>query len=327
MRTTTGGQLPALQSALDVASAEAGHLRDLWWLFFWVTASVLVLVLAATAMAVFHRRRPLPVAARPVADAGQEPVLRRNVGIATGITLLILIGLLVASVRTGHALATTPVDPLKIRVYGQRWWWQIEYVDPVPSKLLTTANELHVPVGRDVLLELTSRDVIHSLWIPGLQGKRDLIPGRVTTLHFKAERAGVFRGQCAEFCGLQHAHMGLVVVAESEQRFGDWLERSRANAQEPREAEQEHGRQVFLSSTCPMCHTIEGTAARARVGPDLTHVGGRSTIAAATLPSEPERIRAWVRDPQGFKPGTRMPAHPLPEADLEALVTYLTSLK
>jgi cytochrome c oxidase subunit 2 len=323
----TSSRLPTLQSALDVASPQAAHIRDLWWLFFWIAAGVLVLVLAATLLALFHHRRPLPVPPKPAADAGGEPVLERNVGIAAAVALSILIGLLVASVRTGHALAAAPADPLKIRVYGQRWWWQIEYVDPAPSKLLTTANELHVPVGRDVLLELTSRDVIHSLWIPGLQGKRDLIPGRVTTLHFKAEREGVFRGQCAEFCGLQHAHMGLVVVAESPERFGDWLERSRANAAEPGDAPSERGRQVFLSSTCPMCHTIEGTAARARVGPDLTHVAGRSTIAAATLPSEGERIRAWVRDPQRFKPGTAMPAHPLPDEDLDALVAYLTSLK
>lgn len=325
--TTSSRSLPPLQSALDVASPEAAIIRDLWWLFFWVSAAVLLLVLAATLLAVFHRRRRLPVSPRPSAEVGHEPVLVRNVGIAAGVTLVVLIALLVASIRTGHALATPPADPLKIRIYGQRWWWQIEYVDPVPSKISTTANELHVPVGREVLLELTSRDVIHSLWIPGLQGKRDLIPGRVTTLHFRAERPGVLRGQCAEFCGLQHAHMGLVVVAESSAEFAAWLERSRANAAAPRSAAQARGQQVFLSSTCPMCHTIEGTLARARVGPDLTHVAGRSTIAAATLPAEPERIREWVRDPQRFKPGTPMPAHPLRDEDLDALVAYLTSLQ
>jgi cytochrome c oxidase subunit 2 len=319
--------LPVLQSALDVASPEAAQIRDLWWLFFWISAAVFVLVLAATLLAVFHRRPTPPAALSPLADAGAEPALARNVGVAVGATLVILLGLLIASVRTGHALAAVPDNPLKIRIVGQRWWWQIEYVDPVPSKLLTTANELHVPVGRDVLLELTSRDVIHSLWIPGLQGKRDLIPGRVTTLHFKAERAGMFRGQCAEFCGLQHAHMGLVVVAEDAGRFGDWLERSRSNAREPSDPTEEQGRRVFLSSTCPMCHTIEGTPARARVGPDLTHIASRATLAAATLANERQQLAAWIRDPQRFKPGTPMPAHPLPDEDLDELLTYLTSLK
>jgi cytochrome c oxidase subunit II len=320
-------RLPTLQSALDVASPEAAHIRDLWWLFFWISTAVFVLVLAATLLALFRRRPMLPPAAPPLADAGDEAVIARNVGVAAGATLLILLGLLIASVRTGHALAATPADPLKIRIVGQRWWWQIEYVDPIPSRSLTTANELHVPVGRDVLLELTSRDVIHSLWVPGLQGKRDLIPGRVTTLRFKAERAGVFRGQCAEFCGLQHAHMGLVVVAEDAEGFGAWLEHSRSNASEPSDATEDRGRRVFLSATCPMCHTIEGTAARARVGPDLTHIAGRSTLAAATLPNEREQLRDWIRDPQRFKPGTPMPAQSLPDEDLDALLAYLGSLR
>jgi cytochrome c oxidase subunit 2 len=319
--------VPMQQSVLDVASPEAAHIRDLWWWFFWISTLVFVLVLAAALLAMFHRRPAQAGALPPLADAGEEPVLARNVGLAVGATLLILLGLLTASVRTGHALAAAPNDPLKIRIVGQRWWWQIEYVDPLPSKLLTTANELHVPVGRDILLELTSRDVIHSLWIPGLQGKRDLIPGRVTTLHFKAERAGVFRGQCAEFCGLQHAHMGMVVVSEDPERFKAWLEHSRSNASEPSGAAEQRGKLVFLSSTCPMCHTIEGTAARARVGPDLTHVGSRSTLAAATLPNEREQLAAWVHDAQRFKPGTPMPAHRVPDDDLGALVSYLTSLR
>jgi cytochrome c oxidase subunit II len=324
---TPGWDAPALQSTLDPASPQAQHISDLWWLFFWISVAVLSLVVLATLFALFRFRRE-PPPNEPLAEPGREPGLLRATVAAGVMTALVLLGLLGSSVATGRALAV-PAAPeaLKIRITGQRWWWQIEYPDPRPSRSVTTANELHVPVGRPVAIELTSHDVIHSLWIPELNGKRDLIPGRVTELRFVASRPGVFRGQCAEFCGLQHAHMGLVVVAENPERFVAWLDEQRAPAVEPPDPLARHGREVFLGATCPMCHSIRGTPAAAHVAPDLTHLGSRSTLAAATLPNNIGHLAGWVLDSQTIKTGNLMPPNALRPEDLHPLLQYLISLK
>jgi cytochrome c oxidase subunit II len=321
----------ALQSALDVASPQAAGIRDLWWVFFWVCASVWALVVVITLLALARRRRPHDGSEAPIADAGVEPALTRvttAAGIATALTLL---ALLVASGSTGSALARAPsADAVKIRVTGQRWWWLVEYPGAPPSNTVTTANEVHVPVGRDVSIELDSRDVIHSLWVPELQGKRDLIPGHPSELHFVATRPGTYRGQCAEFCGLQHAHMGLLVIAEPADRFEAWLAAQRTPAPPVTPAspgELQRGQQVFLRGSCPVCHGIRGTTASGLVAPDLTHIGSRVMLAAATLPNTPEHLGDWLRDPQRVKLGTLMPPQPLSAQDEEDLMAYLRSLK
>jgi cytochrome c oxidase subunit 2 len=316
-----------LQSALAPAGPQARVIEDLWWVFFWISASVWILVVLATAYAVWHRRRPAR-GREPLVSPGPEPTPVRVTSGLVFVTLMILFGLLVASASTGRSLAQRPPpDALHISVTGQRWWWQVDYPAEVPSQAVTTANEVHVPVGRAVTLSLATRDVIHSLWVPQLHGKRDLIPGHPTELTFVAERAGVYRGQCAEFCGLQHAHMGLVVIAEPPGRFEAWLVAQRAPAPKVDDALRQRGQQVFLSSSCPMCHSIRGTQASGSVGPDLTHVGGRSMLAAASLPNTPADLAAWVRDPHAVKLGTLMPPNPLTREDEAPLISYLTGLK
>jgi cytochrome c oxidase subunit 2 len=190
-----------------------------------------------------------------------------------------------------------------------------------------TANEIHVPVGRPVAIDLKSRDVIHSFWVPNLHGKMDAIPGRVTNTWLQADSPGVWRGQCAEFCGLQHAHMALTVVAHPAHEFEQWLSAQREPATQPTEEIALRGQQVFLSGPCMMCHTIRGTPALSAFGPDLTHVASRRTLAAGTIPNTRGHLAGWILDPQVIKPGTRMPPTALGSEDLQALLAYLERLR
>ena len=251
----------------------------------------------------------------------------RAVTAATVASALALVGLLGASVHVGRSNAETEHAPgeLEIEVTGHQWWWSVRYPAATPSETVVTANELHVPVGQQVRLMLTSDDVIHSFWVPQLNGKRDLIPGRVTTLVSHADRPGVFVGQCAEFCGFQHAHMGLLVVAEESGTFDAWLAAQRLPASAPVTANDQHGQAVFKTA-CALCHAIRGADAFGHLAPDLTHFAGRRSI-AAMMPNTPGHLAGWIADPQRLKPGTHMPPNPLPGADLTDLVSYLESLR
>jgi cytochrome c oxidase subunit 2 len=190
-----------------------------------------------------------------------------------------------------------------------------------------TANEIHIPVGKPVHIRLASRDVIHSFWVPDLHGKKDLIPGKDTDLWLRADRAGVYRGQCAEFCGWQHAHMALLVIAEPQDRFDAWLASQRQTPPPPSTPLGQRGRAVFESQACPLCHTVAGTQANGSAGPDLTHLASRRTIAAGTLPNTIGSLGGWIVDPQSTKPGNRMPAVTLHADDLQALLAYLETLR
>jgi cytochrome c oxidase subunit 2 len=216
---------------------------------------------------------------------------------------------------------------LTINVTGHQFWWEIEYDDAVPGRRLTTANEIHMPVGRPVVLKVTSRDVIHSFWAPNLDGKRDLVPGITTAIWMQADRPAVYRGQCAEFCGKQHAHMAFEIVAEPDAQFESWLDAQRQNAPLPHTDAETRGQSVFLGTQCVLCHTVRGTPAAGKVGPDLTHVGTRGKIASGTLPTNVGDFSAWVRDPQHYKPGSEMPPTRLTDDDTRALSEYLMSLK
>ncbi len=239
-----------------------------------------------------------------------------------------LFGLALTSFLTDRALVHAAAEPqVTLKVTAQQWWWQIEYTDPDPSRQVRTANEIHLPVGAPVLVELAATDVIHSLWVPNLHGKRDLIPGRPNEIRLQPLKVGRYRGQCAEFCGLQHAHMALDVIVESRQDFDAWYERQLATpppASEPRAA---RGQQVFFTSACNLCHAIAGTEAAATYGPDLSHVASRLTLAAGTLPNDAEHMRRWLENPQRVKPGNRMPVVSLPREDLDALVAYMGTLR
>ena len=319
------------QSVLNPAGPQATRLRLLWWLVFGISALVFALVLAALGYASRRGHRRWREAAPSDAEAAEAVTVRRmtrGVTLATAATVLILFAFLVYDFPTARALVTRPPEPLRtIGVIGHQWWWEVHYRDTLASNQVTTANEIHVPVGEPVLLKLSAADVIHSFWVPNLHGKKDLIPGQQTEMWFRADSAGIYRGQCAEFCGFQHAKMAMFIVAEPSPQFAAWLARQRRPGSPPRDSLQARGQQVFLGGTCATCHTITGTMAAATVGPDLTHLASRMTIGAGTLRNTRGNLAGWVVDPQAIKPGVRMPASRLSPADLQALLKYLEGLE
>jgi len=216
-----------------------------------------------------------------------------------------------------------PAD-LVVDVVGKQWWWEIRYRDTVPGRTFTTANELHLPVGKRVELRLTSTDVIHSFWVPDLQGKTDLIPGRENVAWIEASRPGEYGGQCAEYCGVQHATMGLLVVAQSQEDYERWAASQRAPA--PPDTVNAQGREAFLRS-CGYCHTVRGTTAGGRMGPDLTHLASRRTLGAGLLLNTPGNLGGWIANPQALKPGTRMPRVPMSRDEFRLIHLYLQTLR
>jgi cytochrome c oxidase subunit 2 len=242
-------------------------------------------------------------------------------------TLLTVVALTALSYLSQRQLFARERPAVTIKVTGQQWWWDVRYESDAPDRTVTTANEIYVPVGAPVSVKLAATDVIHSFWVPSLFGKQDLIPGQDNEIQFTASRPGVYRGQCAEFCGWQHAHMGLLVVALPANEFQAWLAAQAAPAAEPDDAERKRGAELFAAKACIMCHTIRGTSAGSRVGPDLTHFGSRKTIASATLPMSRGNIAAWIVDPQGIKPGVNMPNVSIASNELDPLVSYLAGLR
>ena len=319
-----------IQSALDPAGPGAARIGSLWWLMLIVCAAVYLAVMAMLLWAIARRRRRgLEHGSAPVPPEPQrERSMGQLVGVGVALTAAILVMFVLASFQIGRALTARPAEPaVRIAVTAQRWWWDVRYQDNVPSNSFSTANEIHIPVGRPIELTLRSVDVIHSFWVPNLHGKKDLIPGQVNTLYLQADRPGVFRGQCAEFCGFQHANMALYVVAEPEDEFARWQDRQRQPAPEPRTDAQRRGHDVFMSSSCVLCHAISGTPAAAVTGPNLTHVASRLSLAAGTLPNTRAYLTSWVIDPQQHKPGNNMPPNLLRSEDLQALLSYLETLR
>jgi cytochrome c oxidase subunit 2 len=309
----------SIQSILHPAGIEAARVSHLWWVMLGICTVVWVAV--ATAATIGIRR-----GGRATSTASDSQI-SRHVAMAAGVSVVALIALLFESVLTGRALDTLRAPgALRVQVTGNQWWWDIQYANAVPSLRVTTANEIHIPVGRPVQFDLLSNDVIHSFWIPNLQGKIDLVPGRLNELWLQADKPGIYRGQCAEFCGLQHAKMALVVVAESPDDFERWLAGNRAPAAAPVTPQQQHGRAV-VERACAMCHAVTGTQAGGRTAPDLTHIASRSTIAAGTLPNTRGQLAGWIADPQQIKPGSRMPPQGLSGDDLQAVLSYLETLK
>jgi cytochrome c oxidase subunit 2 len=217
--------------------------------------------------------------------------------------------------------------PAQIKITGHQWWWEVEYLEGPLQGHFTTANEIHIPAGQPVDIDLTSIDVIHSFWVPSLHGKVDLIPGVMNRIRIQANRVGEYRGQCAQYCGEEHAKMILLVVAQRPDQFRDWLANERKDAAAPVTAEQKQGQQVFLSHACMLCHTIRGTLAQGQVGPELTHLASRKMIASNLLPNDTADLAAWSTHAQSLKPGVLMPN--LTEfngLELNDLVAYLQSL-
>lgn len=318
-----------VQSPLEPAGVQAAHIAALWWTMLIVLGAVFLLVLLFLSRAVArspHLQHPDAPRIAPATDSRTW----RGVAAAIAVSVITLFAVLVASLVTGARLAppaSTASGPITIEVVGHQWWWEVNYRGAEPQQTFTTANELHIPVGVPVTVRTTSRDVIHSFWVPDLAGKTDALPGRVNTFWLQADRAGMYRGQCAEFCGLQHARMAFHVVAQPQADFEQWLRGQRQPAAEPSTASERRGREVFLASPCALCHTVRGTPANAINGPDLTHVASRRFIAAGTLPNTVGNLAGWIVDSQGVKPGNHMPANELTPADLRALLAFLESLR
>ena len=312
-------------SALQAAGPHSALIRDaLWRPMYAVAVTTFVLVVAALLWAVVRRRG----GGSAPDDSPRAARLRLVLGVATLATTVVLFVILVMSSRAGRAITATPGHgALQIRVTGHQWWWEVQYRDSLAQHWVTTANEIHIPVGQRVVVELVSTDVIHSFWPPSLSGKRDMIPGRENSLWLQADSAGEYRGQCAEFCGHQHAKMAFLVVAESPASFAQWLTQERDTAATPTDSLAKRGLEVFLGASCPMCHSIAGTPSGSRAGPDLTHLAGRRTLAAGTLPNTRGNLAGWILDPQAFKPGAKMPSNALSSADLHALLAYLETLR
>jgi cytochrome c oxidase subunit 2 len=237
--------------------------------------------------------------------------------------------LVCALVWTVRVLARVNAPPgpaaLTIEVTGQQWWWKARYLDEDPSRILTTANEIHIPVGKPVRIELLGADVIHSFWVPALAGKTDAIPGQVNTAWIEASAPGRYRGQCAEYCGVQHAHMGLDIVADPPDAFAKWLDAQLAPAPAPMSEESQQGERDF-EFHCGACHTVRGTMAGGTVGPDLTHLMSRRSIAADAAPNSESMLAAWIANPQAIKPGTHMPTLQLPGRKIGDISAYLATL-
>jgi cytochrome c oxidase subunit II len=302
------------QNVLDPQSHAQRQISTLWWVML-IGSSIGfgVIVLLLFLGWARRNRESLPF------GGGERAATALVIGFGVGVPILVLSSLFVWSnlfvIRSTDAPALGSTQ-LTVHVIGRQWWWQIKYAG-TPA---VTANELHIPVATRVRVIGTTADVIHSLWVPELNRKIDLIPGRENVLLLEADRAGTYPGQCAEFCGLQHAHMEIRVIAQPKAQFRAWL----ANEAKPARASPPG---IFTEEACAGCHEIRGTTARGQVGPDLTHFGSRTTLGAGVLPNNAETLREWIRDPQHAKPGNRMPSLPLSDADVQTLATYLEGLK
>jgi len=319
--------MPA-QHVLASVGPQALAIERLWWLTLIICTVVFIAVLAALACALFRAPRG-DLTTPPDLSSLTRPERGAALSVVAGITLcaLLLVVLTIASFSTDRALASLGTPSLEIEVTGHQFWWEVRYSDTDPSRSFTTANEIHIPVGRPVLIKLKAEDVIHSLWVPNLAGKKDLIPGRDATLTLRADKPGTYRGQCAEYCGAQHAKMAFLLIADPPEQYEAWAAAERKPAREPGEAEQRRGRDLFVNGRCGMCHAVQGTSAAARYGPDLTHFASRQTLAAGMLPNTVGHLAGWILDPQSIKPGANMPANPMPPAELHALLAYLGTLK
>ena len=316
------------QSVFAGAGRETQQFLNLFTIFLVVCTIMYVLVIAFLMISLLRRRR----AEANVVESGNHhrshPLMRTGL-IAWGALVSIgLVALAIASFFTDRSMAAAAAkEKLSITVTANQWWWDIEYNASDPSKMLRSANELYLPVGVPVRILLRSNDVIHSFWVPSLAGKQDLIPGRENDITITPTKVGIYRGQCAEYCGTQHAKMALVVNVIPYADFTRWWSAQLKPPPPPSTALAQAGYHYVTSGQCSACHNIGGTPASATVGPDLTHLASRRSIAAGTLPMSKGNLYGWVQDPQSIKPGAKMPTIGMEPKDLHAVVAYLETLK
>jgi cytochrome c oxidase subunit 2 len=308
-------------SVLTPRSEAAERVEGLWWLTFWLSVVVCLMVAAFLVQAV---RRGRAAGAEDGIDKRPVTWGPRFIVIA-GLVVsgAVLAGTFAVSLRALNALAGPAGDSaLSIEVIGRNWWWEVRYPNGA-----VTANEIHIPVGRTVEVKLSTADVIHSFWVPQLNVKQDQVPGMDNRISLRADEPGRYRGQCAEFCGLQHARMVVYVDAQPPAEFDQWLAREAAPAATPTSSTADRGREVFLRSSCAGCHAVRGTTAAGTLGPDLTHLASRETIGAGTLSMERGPLSGFVRNAQDAKPGAAMPPTELTPEELSAVVDYLMGLE
>ncbi len=304
------------QSVFDTASRGAQLIGELSWVLLIGGALIFIFVMVLTVRAVWSGPQRIHADRWVLGGGVIFPVVV--------LTALLLYGFSIGGSLTPHE----NMQAMQVQVIGKRWWWEVRYTGPDGRSQVITANELHLPVGCNVDLLLTTDNVIHSFWVPALAGKVDMIPGHRNRLMIETHREGTFRGQCAEYCGDQHAQMAFEVVVTSPDAFRSWLERESQPAVEPVNDLLRTGRDAFFRGGCNVCHTIRGTPANGNLGPDLTHVGGRRTLASGILPNHRGTLAGWVADAQSLKPGSLMPSMSVYTGDeLRALAAYLESLK
>src|SRR4051794_32242481 len=309
------------QSTLNPKSEQSRHIANLWWGMLVAAAIVFLGAVAMLTIGWIRRTPGLPF-------LGEREGISNGLVVAFGavIPVIALVALFIVAnigVMKTTAAPAAGSTQMTIHVTGHQWFWEVRY----PGTQAVTANEIHIPTGTRVNVVATTEDVIHSFWVPQLNRKIDMIPGRTNRVLLYSSKPGLFRGQCAEFCGLQHAHMSFLVFADPPSRFRAWLANEAKPRRAPATAALRAGEQTFMSSQCASCHTIRGTKAQGAVGPDLTHVGGRTTLAAVTLKNNPGELARWIEDPQKIKPGNKMPGLGLTQTQIAQLVPYLESLK
>ncbi|WP_424136629.1 cytochrome c oxidase subunit II [Roseomonas chloroacetimidivorans] len=307
-----------VQTPLDPWGVQAERIAVLSQVLFWGGGAVFAITMAFLALALFAPARL------------RQAMGSRRFAIAGGIVfpVTVLTALLAYSLGVSRALLQPMSEaPLRIEIIGRQYWWEVRYPDLGEGAV--TANALHLPRGREVELHLTSADVIHSVWVPNLHGKLDMIPGRVNRQRLRADRTGELRGQCTEFCGIQHTRMAFDVLVQEPAEFEAWIARQRAPVPEPRTAEHRRGMEVFGEAGCGACHAVRGTPWTARIAPDLSRIGSRATLAAGTLPNTRGNLAGWIAAPQDIKPGNAMPAYAraLEGSDLLALTSWLETLR
>jgi cytochrome c oxidase subunit 2 len=311
-----------------VAHGIRAHSIALLAWFMMIVAVIVILVVTGLLLAGIWRRRAtsaeLPGVTMVSRPQGGASWIYIGVGVSTGVLFATMIWTVITLADTSNPPPGAPA--VRLQVTGHQWWWEVRYLDDNPSREFSTANEIRIPVGKIVEVDLRAGDVIHSFWVPALAGKTDLIPGQENKTWIEADHAGIYRGQCGEYCGEQHAHMAFDVVASPPDQFDAWRSQQLRGASEISDEHVKTGENLFFAK-CGICHTVRGTRAGGVLGPDLTHVMSRMTIGAATLPNTPAQLAAWIADPQHIKPGNAMPTLSLSAPEMTSIRQYVETLR
>jgi cytochrome c oxidase subunit 2 len=314
------------QNYMKAGGPAAAKLASLGAFTLIVFSAVTIVVLLLLVWLATRRRGTLETHAPLDANGGQRWILVGGIAVPVAVLAIVFVSSLQA--MSQYPMSHHGGGRADIRVTGRQWWFNAEYLGETTQERVNVPTELHIPTGRPMDIELVTRDVIHSFWIPKLHGKVDLVPGMINRIRIRADEPGVFSGECGEFCGAQHANMRLLVVAQRPEEFDRWLQAQRAHAHEPQTPQQNSGEQVFMSSACALCHTVRGTPALGQVGPDLTHVANRSSIAGGMFPNDRGHLQAWIAHAQTLKPGSQMPnLTGFNGEQLNSLAEYLQSLE